>query len=89
MMQTLRHRDNLPKFSPTQNPEKKELNFDALLKEVANMQKNISIATDHGITLSHILEHDLMTTRMLFNEDYIKATEEFNGSRVGEAVRCH
>ena len=61
---------NLPKFvpKPKEKTERKQIKSDTLVKELSYVQKNVDIARVRGITLSHIMEHDLMSTNTLFCE---------------------
>ena len=67
---------NLPLFIEIPTAEKKQQNSDALVKELSNVQKNIDIARGRGITLSEILQHDLLATNVLFSDDITSKPEK-------------
>ena len=67
---------NLTSFIEIPTAEKKQQNSDALVKELSNVQKNIDIARGQGITLSEILQHDLLATNVLFSDDITSKPEK-------------
>ena len=69
---------NLPEFvpKPKEKTERKHIKSDALVKELSYVQKNIDIARVRGITLSYIMEHDLMSTNVLFCEETTRKPEK-------------
>ena len=49
---------------------------DILVKDLSDLQKNLDVARERGISLAQVMEHDLLSTNILFDGDYTSKPDD-------------
>ena len=70
---------NLQQFSPDAKEEVPPQQFsDIRVKDLSDLQRNVDVARERerGISLAQVMEHDLLTTNILFDGDYTSKPDD-------------
>ena len=70
---------NLQQFSPDAKEEVPPQQFsDIRVKDLSDLQRNVDVARERerGISLVQVMEHDLLTTNILFDGDYTSKPDD-------------
>ena len=61
---------NLEQFSPNEKEKVPRQSSDTCVRDLSDLQRNVDIARGRGISLAQVMEHDLLSTNILFDGDY-------------------
>ena len=61
---------NLQKFLPDETEKVPRQSSDIRVKDLSDLERNVDVARGRGISLAQVMEHDLLSTNMLFDGDY-------------------
>ena len=67
---------NLQQFSPDAKEEVPQQFSDIRVKDLSDLQRNVDVARERGISLAQVMEHDLLTTNILFDGDYTSKPDD-------------
>ena len=67
---------NLQQLSPDVKEKVPRQSSDIHVKDLSYLQRNVDVARRKGISLSQVMEHDLLSTNILFDGDYASKLED-------------
>ena len=67
---------NLQQFSPDEKEKVPQESSDIRVKDLSDLQRNVDLARGRGISLAQVMEHDLLSTNILFDGDYTSKPDE-------------
>ena len=67
---------NFQQLSPNKKEKVPRQSSDTHVKDLSDLQRNVDIARGSGISLAEVMEHDLLSTNILFDGDYTSKPEK-------------
>ena len=67
---------NLQQFSPDKKEKVSRQSSDIRVKDLSDLQRNVDVVRGKGVSLAQVMEHDLLSTKILFDGDYTSKPED-------------
>ena len=67
---------NLQQFSPDEKEKVPWQSSDIHVKDLSNVKRSVDVARGRGLSLGQVMEHDLLSTNILFDGDYTSKPDD-------------